>query len=84
MAGRGYDPDKPPPGVPFSDFGDLDLHLIPVDGTRPETLAMPSPPNATSPITIRMRSPILKMASISYRYLILSAAAPAGGNGSLR
>jgi hypothetical protein len=32
VAGRGYDPDKPPPGVPFSDLGDLDLHLIPVNG----------------------------------------------------
>ncbi len=29
---RGDDPDKPPPGIALPDLGDLDLHLVPVDG----------------------------------------------------
>ena len=31
VSGRGDDPDKPPPGIPLSDPGDLDLRLVPVN-----------------------------------------------------
>ena len=31
VPGRGDDPNQPPPGIPLSDPGDLDLRLIPVN-----------------------------------------------------
>ncbi len=48
VAGRGQYPDKPSPGVSFSDLGDLDFHLISVNGKGHKDDEAGNPGNAVA------------------------------------